>query len=330
MSDREPPGRRPPHLRAAGNDEGPDGMTARPTRSRQEWLATASILLEALPFMLTYDSQPIVVKYGGHAMGDESLSQDFARDIVLLNQVGIKPVVVHGGGPQIGEMLERLSITSRFVDGLRVTDRETVDIVEMVLAGRINKQVVSSLTKEGGRSVGLSGKDGNMILARKVHRTQKDPESNIERILDLGFVGEPEAVNTEVLENILQSDIIPVVAPIGADRRGETYNINADTAAGAIAGALFAKRLFLLTDVPGVMDKDGKLLTHLTPDSAERLIKEGVIQGGMIPKVKTCIDAVRSGVEAAVILNGKEPHALLLEVFTDQGAGTLITEARDD
>lgn len=294
-------------------------------RSVKEWLTTAKILTEALPFLLRYDRETIVIKYGGHAMGNDRLAHDFARDIVVLKQVGINPVIVHGGGPQIGEMLERLSIESDFVDGLRVTDKATVEVVEMVLAGKINKQIVSAISAQGGKAVGLSGKDGNMIIARKLHRTQKDPDSNIERILDLGFVGEPETVNSDVLETIIDSDLIPVVAPIGVSSVGETYNINADTVAGALSGELSAKRLFLLTDVPGVLDKEGNLVTNLNRDQALALIKDGTITGGMIPKIRTCIEAIDGGVEAVVILDGRVPHALLLELFTDQGAGTLIT-----
>ncbi len=296
-----------------------------PKRSAKEWLATAKILTEALPFLLRYDNETIVIKYGGHAMGNDRVAQAFARDIVVLKQVGINPVIVHGGGPQIGEMLDRLSIESDFVDGLRVTDKATVEVVEMVLAGKINKQIVSAISSQGGKAVGLSGKDGNMIVARKLHRTQKDPDSNIERILDLGFVGEPETINTDVLETIIDSDIIPVIAPIGAGTAGETYNINADTVAGAIAGELQSKRLFLLTDVAGVLDKDGNLIARLSLNEARRLIKDETISGGMIPKIQTCLEAIEAGVEAVVILDGRTPHALLLELFTDQGAGTLIS-----
>jgi acetylglutamate kinase len=296
-----------------------------PRRSAKEWLTTAKTLTEALPFLLRYDRETIVIKYGGHAMGNDRLAHDFARDIVVLKQVGINPVIVHGGGPQIGDMLKRLSIESDFVDGLRVTDKATVEVVEMVLAGKINKQIVSAISSQGGKAVGLSGKDGNMIIARKLHRTKKDPDSNIERILDLGFVGEPETVNPDVLETIIESDLIPVVAPIGVSRSGETYNINADTVAGAISGELNAKRLFLLTDVPGVLDKEGTLIPKLNLEQAVELIENGTITGGMIPKIQTCIDALEGGVEAVVVLDGRVPHALLLELFTDQGAGTLIT-----
>lgn len=295
-------------------------------KSAREWLTTAKTLTEALPFLLRYDAATIVIKYGGHAMGDKRLANDFARDMVLIKQVGINPVVVHGGGPQIASMLERLKIKTSFIEGLRVSDEATVEVVEMVLAGKINKQIVSAISREGGRAVGLSGKDGNMIIARKLHRTVRDPDSSIERVLDLGFVGEPEAINTEVLDAIIGSDLLPVIAPIGVSREGDTYNINADTAAGAIAGKLEAKRLFLLTDVPGVMDADGNLIQKLSLGEAQALIDEGTISGGMIPKIRTCIDAINQGVEAVVILDGRVPHALLLELFTDQGAGTLISQ----
>ncbi|WP_029011058.1 acetylglutamate kinase [Azospirillum halopraeferens] len=291
---------------------------------REEWLAKARTLSEALPYMRRYAGRTFVIKYGGHAMGDDSLAELFARDIVLLKQVGINPVVVHGGGPQIGQMLERLKIKSSFIDGLRVTDKETVEVVEMVLAGSINKQIVSAINQAGGRAVGLSGKDGQLLIARKVRRTQRDPDSNIEKVLDLGFVGEPHQVNPSILESLAEADIIPVIAPVGVDRQGETYNINADTAAGAIASALGATRFFLLTDVAGVLDKDKTLIPRLTLDEARRRIADGTASGGMIPKIETCIDAVEQGVDAAVILDGRVPHALLLEIFTEGGAGTLI------
>jgi len=287
-------------------------------------MATARTLAEALPYIQRYEGRTITIKYGGHAMGDAELGAKFATDVVLIKQLGANPVVVHGGGPQIAEMLDRLEIKSSFVDGLRVTDKDTVDVVEMVLAGRINKQVVTAINQAGGRAVGLSGKDGGLIAAQKLHRTRKDPESNIERILDLGYVGEPKAVNPNILETILDSDLIPVIAPIGAGEKGETYNINADTAAGAIAGAVLAERFILLTDVPGVLDKNGNLLTDLNASDVRALIDDGTIAGGMIPKVETCIKALESGVEAAVILDGRVEHALLLELFTEHGAGTLI------
>ncbi|GEO40858.1 acetylglutamate kinase [Skermanella aerolata] len=302
----------------------PNDTPATPQLTREEWLAKARTLSEALPYMRRYSGRTFVIKYGGHAMGDESLGELFARDVVLLKQVGINPVVVHGGGPQIGAMLNRLKINSSFVDGLRVTDKETVDIVEMVLSGSINKQIVSAINNQGGKAVGLSGKDANLISARKLRRTQRDTDSNIENILDLGFVGEPYQVNPQILETFEKSDIIPVIAPIGMGRNGETYNINADTAAGAVAAALGATRLFLLTDVAGVLDKQKNLISDMSLEDARGYMTDGTISGGMIPKIETCISAVEQGVDAAVILDGRVPHALLLEIFTEGGAGTLI------
>src|ERR1700728_4528737 len=281
----------------------------------------SEILLQALPHMLRYDESIIVVKYGGHAMGEESNERDFARDMVLLEQSGVKPVVVHGGGPQIGAMLERLGIKSRFSGGLRVTDRATVEIVEMVLAGSINKQIVGTINAQGGRAVGLCGKDGNMVTARKVHR----PHGVGEDVVDLGFVGEPDKVDSTVLEQILGRELIPVLAPVAQGADGQTYNVNADTFAGAVAGALGAKRLLLLTDVPGVLDKNKGLIKELRIDDIRGLIADGTITGGMIPKVETCIYALERGVEGVVILDGKVPHAVLIELLTDYGAGTLIT-----
>ncbi len=291
-----------------------------------EWLEKAHTLSEALPYMRRYSGATFVVKYGGHAMGDVELAREFARDVVLLKQVGINPVVVHGGGPQIGRMLERLRVKSEFVDGLRVTDRETVDIVEMVLSGSINKSIVSAIQDVGGKAIGLSGKDGHLLTARKLRRTRRDPDSNIEKILDLGFVGEPSAINPEILETFEESPFIPVIAPIGVGDHGQTYNINADTAAGAVAGALHASRLFLLTDVAGVLDRDGKLVQQLSPAEARAMIADGTIRGGMIPKVETCVAAVEHGVEGAVILDGRVPHVVLLEIFVELGAGTLIID----
>lgn len=284
----------------------------------------AHIIAQALPYMQRYDDRTVVVKYGGHAMGDPDLGQAFARDITILRQSGVKPVVVHGGGPQIGKMLQRLNIVSEFKGGLRVTDKATVEVVEMVLAGAINKEIVQMINAEGGRAVGLCGKDGNLVTARKLNRTVVDPDSNIESVIDLGFVGEPASVDPTVLRLVLKEAIIPVVAPVAHGEDGATYNINADTAAGAIAGSLNAKRLLFLTDVPGVLDKEGNLIKQLTVAKARDLIKDGTISGGMIPKVETCIDALDKGVEGVVILNGKVPHAVLLELFTDGGAGTLI------
>jgi acetylglutamate kinase len=293
-------------------------------RQLANWRRTARTLVEALPYILRYDSKTIVVKYGGHAMGEDGVSEHFAQSLVLMKQTGIDPVVVHGGGPQIGAMLDRLSIKSEFIDGLRVTDRNAIDVVEMVLSGSINKALVSAINSAGGRAVGLSGKDGNMIVAKKLNRVKRDSSGNVERLIDLGFVGEPEHINPEVLETIMNSDIIPVVAPIGVGKNGETYNINADTVAGAIAGALNADRLLFLTDVPGVMDKEGRIIPSLTISEAQSLIRDGTISGGMIPKVQTCIDALKSGVEAVVILDGRIPHVLLIELFTEHGAGTLF------
>ncbi|MEA2904024.1 MAG: acetylglutamate kinase [Alphaproteobacteria bacterium] len=284
----------------------------------------AHILSEALPHMQRYDEETVVVKYGGHAMGEEETARNFARDIVLMEQTAINPVVVHGGGPQIGEMLKRLGIKSEFAAGLRVTDAATIEIVEMVLAGSINKQIVGFINEAGGKAVGLCGKDGNMVLARKISRTVADPESNMEQVIDLGFVGEPEKVDTMVLTQILGRDLIPVLAPLATSKEGVTYNVNADTFAGAIAGALKAKRLLLLTDVPGVLDKSKELIKELTADDARRLIADGTISGGMIPKVETCLYALEAGVEGVAILDGRVPHAVLLELLTDHGAGTLM------
>jgi acetylglutamate kinase len=287
--------------------------------------AQARILSEALPHMQRYDEAIVVVKYGGHAMGDDTIGREFARDIVLLEQSGVNPVVVHGGGPQIAAMLKKLGIKSEFAGGLRVTDAATVEIVEMVLAGSINQQIVGFINEAGGRAVGLTGKDGNLVRARKVSRTVVDPDSNIEKAIDLGFVGEPAELDMTVLEQILGRELIPVLAPVAAGLEGGTFNVNADTFAGAIAGALKAKRLLLLTDVPGVLDKSKKLIKELGLKDARKLIADGTIAGGMIPKVETCIEAIEAGVEGVVILDGMVHHAVLLELFTDHGAGTLIT-----
>jgi acetylglutamate kinase len=284
----------------------------------------ARILAEALPYMQRYDEEIVVVKYGGHAMGAENLAREFARDIVLLEQTAINPVVVHGGGPQIEAMLKKVGVQSQYAAGLRITDEKTLEIVEMVLAGSINKQMVGYINEAGGKAIGLCGKDGNMVVARKLTRTVVDPDSAIEQVVDLGFVGEPEKVDTTVLDTILGRELIPVLAPVAAAANGGTFNVNADTFAGAIAGALKAKRLLLLTDVPGVLDKSNKLIKELSVDDARRLIADGTISGGMIPKVETCIDALDRGVEGVVILDGKVPHAVLLELFTELGAGTLI------
>jgi acetylglutamate kinase len=287
-------------------------------------LVKAETLTEALPYMQRYAGTTFVVKYGGHAMGDPEAARDFAEDIVLLKAVGINPVVVHGGGPQIGAMLKKLGVESAFVDGLRVTDAETAKVAEMVLSGAINKELVSWIAQAGGRAVGISGKDGGFVTAEKVTRTSRDPDSNIERVVDLGFVGEPKSVDRSLIDTISGAGMIPVVAPIGVGPDGHTYNINADTMAGAVAAALGAARLFLLTDVPGVLDKSGALLTDLDPAQIAVLRSDGTISGGMIPKLETCVTAVEGGVDAAVILDGRIRHALLVEIFTRSGAGTLV------
>ncbi|HWX49694.1 MAG TPA: acetylglutamate kinase [Roseomonas sp.] len=282
------------------------------------------ILAAALPFLKRYDEQIVVVKYGGHAMGDEEGALRFGRDIALLEQMGVNPVVVHGGGPQINAMLKRLNVQSTFVNGLRVTDAQMVDVVEMVLSGTVNKQVADCITRAGAIAVGISGKDGGLIRARKLTRTYRDPESNVEKVLDLGFVGEPERVDPQVVELLIAADIVPVIAPVGVDADGQTYNINADTAAGAVAGALHASRLLMLTDVPGVLDQEKNLIPEMTVSEAKAGIAEGWISGGMIPKVETCIYAIEQGVKGAVIVDGRVPHAVLIELFTNGGAGTLI------
>lgn len=287
-------------------------------------ITKAQTLIEALPYFQRYAGRSFVVKYGGHAMGDPRAARDFAEDIVLLKAVGINPVVVHGGGPQIGAMLKKLGVETTFIDGLRVTNKETAQVAEMVLSGAINKELVSWIAQAGGKAIGISGKDGGLVTATKVERTVKDPESNIERVIDLGFVGDPSEIDTTILETVSSAGMIPVVAPIAVGKDGETYNINADTMAGALAAALGAARLFLLTDVPGVLNKDKELLTDLTPADIEALRADGTIFGGMIPKLETCTRAVEAGCEAAVVLDGRVPHAMLLEFFTSRGAGTLV------
>ena len=282
------------------------------------------IVAGALPFLKRYDDRIIVVKYGGHAMGEEETALRFGRDVAFLEQVGVSPVVVHGGGPQINAMLKRLNVRSTFVQGLRVTDAEMLDVVEMVLAGPVNKQVAEAITRAGAIAVGISGKDGGLIRARKVTRTVRDPDSRVEQVLDLGFVGEPESVDTRVLRLLIGADIVPVVAPVGVGADGQTYNINADTVAGAIAGALGAERMLMMTDVPGVLGRDGELVPEMTVAEVQAGIEAGWISGGMIPKVETCVNAVRGGVKGAVILDGRVPHAVLRELFTNGGAGTLI------
>jgi acetylglutamate kinase len=286
--------------------------------------AIARTLIEALPYMRRYAGSTFVVKYGGHAMGEEHLAREFARDIVLLKQVGINPVVVHGGGPQIKAMLDRLRIQSSFIDGLRVTDAATVEVVEMVLAGKINKEMVGAIQAVGGKAVGISGKDARLIQARRLTRKRRDPDSDVEQEIDLGFVGDPSKIDRSILDVLAGSEIIPVVAPVGMGEDGQTYNINADTAAGAIAAAIQARRLLMLTDVQGVLDRERRLLPSLSVAEVRALIADGTIAGGMIPKVETCVSAVEQGVEAATILDGRVPHALLLELFTEHGIGTLI------
>lgn len=287
----------------------------------KHWLRTARTISEALPYMRRYNGKSFVIKYGGHAMVDKELAEVFARDIVLLKQVGINPIVVHGGGPQINDMLKRLSIKSEFIDGLRVTDAAAMQVVEMVLAGSINKNIVGAIQAAGGAAVGLSGRDGGLLLAKK-QLMQKDGKS-----IDLGFVGDPETVNPQVLKTAAAGGLIPVIAPVGYGEDGQTYNINADTAAGAIAAAVGASRLLLLTDVAGVLDKNSKLIENLTVAETRALMSDGTISGGMIPKLETCIEAVEHGVDAAVILDGRVPHALLLEIFTPHGVGTLVSRA---
>ena len=284
----------------------------------------ARVLSEALPYMQRYDEATVVVKYGGHAMGDEHMAREFARDIVLLEQTATNPIVVHGGGPQIEAMLKKVGVQSQYAAGLRITDERTLEIVEMVLAGSINKQMVGYINAAGGKAIGLCGKDGNMVVARKLTRTVVDPDSEIEKVIDLGFVGEPETVDLKLLNQLIGYDLIPVLAPLATSRTGQTFNVNADTFAGAIAGALKAKRLLLLTDVPGVLDKSKKLIPQLSIAEARKLIADGTISGGMIPKVETCIYALEHGVEGVVILDGQVEHAVLLELLTDHGVGTLI------
>ena len=284
----------------------------------------AAILSQALPYMQRYEGKTVVVKYGGHAMGELSLGKAFARDIALLKQSKVNPIVVHGGGPQIASMLKNLGIESKFEGGLRVTDKRTMEVVEMVLAGSINKEIVALINAAGEWAIGLCGKDGNMVFAEKAKKTIVDPDSSIERVLDLGFVGEVVEVDRTLLDLLAKSEMIPVLAPVAPGRDGQTYNINADTFAGAIAGALHATRLLFLTDVPGVLNKSGELIKELSVAQALDLIKDGTISGGMIPKVETCIEAIKGGVQGVVILNGKTAHAVLLELFTEHGAGTLL------
>ncbi len=299
-------------------------MEIKTLKTKELLLRTAKTVSEALPYIQRFAGQTFVIKYGGNAMGNERTAETFARDIVILKTVGINPVVVHGGGPQIGAMLERLKIQSSFVDGLRVTDAPAVEIVEMVLSGSINKQIVTAINQAGGTAIGISGKDGNLIEAQQLRRTKKDPDSNIERVLDLGFVGEPTKINPEAIRNITASGMIPVIAPIGMGPNGETYNINADTAAGAIAAALGATKLMMLTDVAGILTKDKQLISSIDADEIVGLMADGTITGGMIPKVETCMYALQNGVKQAHILDGRIPHVLLIETFTEHGASTMI------
>ena len=293
-------------------------------KNRDNWLSQAHTLSEALPYMRRHSGETLVIKYGGHAMGNKELANQFARDIVLLRQIGANPIVVHGGGPQIGEMLDRLNVKSNFVEGLRVTDEKSMEVVEMVLSGTINKQIVASISAAGGTAVGISGKNDELIVCEKIRHTSNGQNPNKKNELDLGLVGEPKSINTKVLDKFKKSDTTPVIAPIGTSHKGETLNVNADTAAGAISSALNAERLLILTDVAGVMDSKGDLITRLNVKEAQTLLKNGTIHGGMIPKIKTCLEAIKKGVKGAVIIDGRVPHALLLELFTEHGAGTLI------
>ena len=302
--------------------EGP--QTARVIPDAQE---KAAILAEALPHLIRYDEQTIVIKFGGNAMGDQALSDAFAKDIVYLKQSGVNPIVVHGGGPQIAAMLKKLEIKSDFVHGLRVTDKPTVEVVEMELAGAINKEIVSAINRQGGKAVGICGKDANLMVAKKITE-MPDPESNIMKAVDIGYVGDPIEVNPHIVEVISKSDLIPVIAPVGVSREGQTLNINADTFASALAARMKAKRLLLLTDVTGVLDKEKKLIPELTVPEAREMIRNGTISGGMIPKIEGCIEVVEAGVEAVVIIDGRVPHCVLLELFTEHGVGTLVGGAK--
>ena len=288
----------------------------------------AKTLARALPYLRRYTGDTIVIKYGGHAMVDNHLSNDFGHDIALLKQVGINPIIVHGGGPQINQMLKRMEIESNFIDGLRITSEAIIDVIEMVLAGTVNKQVATLINQAGALAVGISGKDGGLIEAHKLVKHVWDETLQCEKTIDLGLVGEPVHIDPRVLYALSGSGLIPVVAPIGTDKQGQTYNINADIAAGSIAGAVRASRLFMLTDVPGVLDKDGNLISELTEEEAKEAIASGIITGGMIPKIETCLEAVKAGAQAAVIMDGRVPHACLLELFTEVGSGTLIRSGK--
>ncbi|TNF33965.1 MAG: acetylglutamate kinase [Gammaproteobacteria bacterium] len=298
------------------------------TLQKDDALRIAEVLSEALPYIQRFADKTIVVKYGGNAMTDDELESSFARDIVLMKLVGINPVVVHGGGPQIGDLLKRLNIESRFVDGMRVTDTQTMDVVEMVLGATVNKAIVSTIQKHGGQAIGLTGKDGNLIRARKLTVERFSPEMKAPEIIDIGHVGEVESINTSVIDMLVRSDFIPVIAPIGVDANGQSYNINADLVAGKIAEALKAEKLILLTNVAGLMDKEGNVLTGLTTERVQALIADGTIHGGMLPKIRCALDAVVGGAQTAHIIDGRVPHAALLEIFTDAGVGTLITNRK--
>lgn len=308
------------------------GRSDKSQESRAQGAASArskaQILAEALPYLQRYDNQTVVIKFGGHAMGDAALADAFAQDIVYLKLSGVNPIVVHGGGPQIAAMLKKLEIKSEFVNGLRVTDKPTVEVVEMVLAGAINKEIVSAINRQGGKAVGICGKDANLMIAKQITE-MPDPESNIMKAVDIGYVGDPEEVNPHIVEVISNSDLIPVIAPVGVSRSGQTLNINADTFASALAAKIKAKRLLLLTDVEGVLDKDKQLIPELSIDDARALIRNGTITGGMIPKVEGCIEVVEAGVEAVVIIDGRVPHCVLLELFTEHGVGTLVGTAQE-
>ena len=290
----------------------------------KDWLNNADILTGALPYMQKYNGSIIVIKYGGNAMADSDLVESFCNDIVFLKQSGLKPVIVHGGGPQIGSMLERLGIKPKFESGMRITDEDTLEVVEMVLAGRINKNIASKINSSGGKAVGISGKDGSMIVAEKLTKQNGSNESNIEKIIDLGYVGFPKKINNTIIETLIKDDFIPIIAPLGIGVDGKTYNINADTAAGAIASSLKSKRLLILTDVEGVIDSNNNLLEEVNGKKIDEMIESGEVSGGMIPKLNTCLDSVNNGVDAAVIVDGRVKHAVLLELFTDHGAGTLV------
>ena len=290
----------------------------------EDWLSNADMLTAALPYMQKYNGSIVVIKYGGNAMAKNEFVESFCNDIVFLKQSGLKPVIVHGGGPQIGSMLERLGIKTKFESGMRITDENTLEVVEMVLAGKINKDIASKINSSGGKAVGLSGKDSSMIIAEKLTKQKNLDESNIEKIIDLGFVGVPKKINNEIIETLITDDFIPVIAPLGVGEDGKTYNINADTAAGAIASSLKSKRLLILTDVKGVLDSNQNLIKEADEEKIAKMIDTGEVSGGMIPKINTCLDSVRDGVDAAVIVDGRVKHAVLLELFTDHGAGTLI------